>query len=281
MSDENFKSDAEACIEAGRTLGSNSVKIENINGVPAIVRKDGFNVQLMPELLAHPTRAKGIWIAHDLDSFNNWFKKFKNEDSIIIVDTDPAGNRPTKFLALINYHGVEEAGHCDFGVTYEAEPSVEWKRWASKNKVAMNHADFLEHIEDTMDLIIEPEGAALLKLIGDLRGTSSARFQNALNLHNGSTKLVYEEDVTIRGSETAGSKNSEIEFPTEIVTQLPPFLYGPSYKVKSKLRYRIANKQLMLAYEMVDVHKIIQDAVKDQVAKITEATSAPVFYGKR
>jgi uncharacterized protein YfdQ (DUF2303 family) len=271
--------DAQACLDAGQLIGGASVRLEVTHGVPAFVVKDGFKVELHPELLPRPTRHTGTLPVANLESFCRHFKKYANPDSVILVDADPEGKRGANFIGILNYHHTGDAEHCDFRVTYTAKLSVEWNRWMSKNGKLMGHTEFLEHLEDVKDLIKEPDGAGLLDLISSLEGKVSARFENALNLHNGRMKLAYSEDVELKQGQPVGVKKGDMEVPTEIVSGIAPFEFGTPYRVENRLRYRIQNRSLCFAYEVVDAHKIIFDAVKDQVAKVLEATEVEPLYG--
>jgi len=281
-------SDAAACLEAGQQIAKQSVRFEKISfddspaiyPLPVFAIKDGYRVELHPELMPRPARPTGTLVLSNIDSFCRLFKKYKDPDSIIIVDADSEGKRGATYTGILNYHATDKAAHGDFRCQYTAKLSVEWNLWMSKNGKAMGHAEFLEHLDDVRDLIREPDSAGLLDLIGSLEGKVDARFENALNLHNGRMKLSYSEDVAIRGSsQPAGVNKGDMEVPTEIVAGIAPFEFGMAYKVPNKLRYRIQNRTLLFSYEVQKPHVIIMDAVKDQVAKVLELTGAEPLYG--
>ena len=276
---EKLTTETAAALEAGMELGADGAKFEKFEGVPVIVRRNGVTTEFRPELLARPTRATGTLALHGLVSFCEHFKKYKNHDSIILVDADPEGKRGAKFVGILNYHGVTDPAHGDFRDEYTAKLSFEWNRWMAKNGVMMAHREFLEHLEDVRDLIVEPAGADLMELIGNLEGKVNATFDNALNLHNGSMKLSYSEDVEIKSGQLAGKRKDEMIVPTEIVAQLPIFEYEAPYKVTCRLRYRIQNKQLMFGYEVKSPHLLIQDAVKGQCAVVETVTETKPMYG--
>lgn len=282
----SFAGDAKAILDAGKQLGESAFRLVEIQGVPATILQDGYGIMLRPELLPRPKRATGIVKLDSLESFCRFFNRHAPQypnQSIILVDSDPKGTRGATFKAILNYHGAGEGeapGHGDFVAVYTAQLSVEWMRWMEKSGKTLLHAAFVEHLEDVMDVIVEPPGADLLKLIGSLTGTKNARFDNASNLHDGSMKLNYEEDVTLRGADTPATKPGEITVPAEITSAVPPFEYGPKYKVRNRIRYRIQNRQLSFSYEAVDPHLIIQDAVKHQIKEVAEITKTEPFQGK-
>jgi uncharacterized protein YfdQ (DUF2303 family) len=270
-------SDAAACIEAGKEL--NAVQFSNApNGIPLIALKDGWKVEQHPELVTLPPRHSGTLTLADIDSFCRYFKKYKDDDSIILVDSDPEGKRGATFVGILNYHSVDGPDHGDFRVQYTAKLSVEWTKWMSMNAVAMRHEQFLEHLDNVKGLIKEPDSAGLLELIGNLEGKVNARFDNAKNLHNGSMKLSYSEDVQLTAG-SAGERKSEMVVPEMIVAGLPVFEFGTPYRVECKLRYRVQNRALTFGYEAVDTHLIVKDAVKDQVARVNELTGTEPMFG--
>lgn len=283
MPQTNFNSDAQAGFDAGQQASEHSFRQTSIEGVPITVTREGYTVTKHEDMLAVPLRRKGFIAVADLDGFCRLFNKFKgqyNDHAIIMVDSDPTGKRPATFKAILNHHGTDKPDHGDFGIIHTAAFSVEWNRWMSKNNQAMSHAGFVEHLEDVMDLIIDPPGADLLKLIESLQGTVNARFANALNLHNGKMKLNYEEDVEIRGASEDATRKNVMEVPSEITAGIAPFEFGEKYKVRNRIRYRVQNRGLTFSYEAIDPHRVIQDAVTAQILNIQKETESQPFQGK-
>jgi uncharacterized protein YfdQ (DUF2303 family) len=280
MNTEALKCDAATGVEAGLKIATLTQR-GDINGMPVAILPEGFGVKQFPELLSKPFRKIGTMKLLDLESFARFFKTHQTGNSIIVADVDPKGARGAKFTAVFNYHGKDAAGQDfgDFRAEYTAQLSVEWARWMAQNGKPMEHAAFLEHLEVNQDIIIEPGGAALLELISSLEGKVSARFSNALNLHNGKAKLSFDEDVELRGTDSV-MKSGALEVPTELKTALSPFEFGDAYKVRNRLRYRVASRQLVFAYEVVDPHKIIQDAAAGQMKRLAELTEVVPFYGQ-
>ena len=278
--------DAAVCLAAGEQIAEHAFRKVDIEGVTCTVIKDGYTLALFPKLSPRPKRRQGFVLVNSLESFCRFFVRFATyypTEPIILVDSDPKGTRGVIFTGILNYHG-DEPDHCDFGVIYTAALSVEWLRWMEKSGKTMLHAGFVEHLEDVMELITEPPGADLMALISSLTGTKYARFDNASNLHNGSMKLNYEEDVAIRstvgGSSSTASKPGEITVPTEIAAAIAPFEYGVKYKVRNRIRYRVQDRKLAFSYEAIDPHLIIQDAVKHQIKEIHDITKFEPFQGK-
>jgi uncharacterized protein YfdQ (DUF2303 family) len=280
MNTENL-SDAAVGVAAGRELAILANGAKEINGMPVVVMPMDYKVEQFPLLLKAPLRKVGRMQLQDLASFARFFNTHKTERSVILVDVDPKGSRGAVFTAIFNYHGADPAGadFGDFRATYTAQLSVEWQRWLAKNGCAMEHVPFLEHIENNQDLILEPKGADLLQLISALEGKTDAKFSNAMNLHNGKMKLSFEENVTLRAGADAATKAGTMEVPAEMVVGIAPFEFGVPYKIRNRVRYRVHGRQLVFAYEVVDPHRIIQDAASGQVQKVKELTEVEPFAG--
>lgn len=281
MNEVIYNCDAPAILDAGKQIATALANRSEINGMPVAILPDGYQVRQFPELLRKPFRKHGRMTLNDLESFARYFKTHKTANSIIIADVDPKGGRGTRFKAILNYHGgaVDAQDFGDLTADYTAQLSVEWQRWMAQNGKPLDHAAFLQHLEDNQAIIVEPAGAALMELISSLEGRMDARFTNALNLHNGKMKLNYEEDVELRGAATAARADA-VEVPSELTVGVSPFEFGDAYKVKNRLRYRVQNRQLVFGYEVVDPHKIIQDAASGQMAKLEELTGVKPFYGQ-
>jgi uncharacterized protein YfdQ (DUF2303 family) len=250
--------------------------------MPVVIVPYSYEIKELPHLLSKPFRKIGRMVLNDLDSFARYFKAHKTDNSILIADVDPKGARGTKFKAVFNYHGTA-SGAQDFGdftAEYTAQLSVEWLRWMAQNGKPLEHAAFLQHLEDNQDIIKEPNGADLLQLISSLQGKVDARFANALNLHNGKMKLSYEEDVELRGAGSTAAKAGTMEVPSELIAGIAPFEFGTPYKIRNRLRYRVKDRQLVFGYEVVDPHKIIQDAAGGQMAELEELTGVKPLCGQ-
>lgn len=268
---------ATAILEAGRQLGA-SARVETINGIPVFISPDGFRVAQLPDLAANPPRKRGTFNALDVPAFGRHFNTHKLTESVIVCDPGTE-SRLAVFVAIINYHGTLPS-FGDFRTAYQPEFSSEWKRWLAANKKGMDHGAFLEFLEENQEQVIEPQGAALLELIKSLEGTAAAKFESALNLHNGSTRLSYVEDVKVRGNVDAATREGTLEVPATLGLGIAPFEFGQPYKLTARLRYRVQGKQLTFAYDIVEPHRIIADAVRGICDKIKELTGVEPMYGK-
>ena len=274
MNNENIH-DAQAILVAGQNLGK-EIKTLNVGfggAVPALLIPEGWRLDLFPATMPTPLRKTGFVYFHNLDSFIRFFCTHKTPDSVIFVDSDTTGQRGSVFTGVVNYHGGEPS-FGDFRCVYAAELSPDWRKWVGGSKAPMNHEQFINHLDDCQDMIVEPAGAKLLELMRDIEGTVGGSFKSALNLHNGSASISYEENVS-----ATNGVGKKIEVPTRLTVSIQPFDFGVRYKMENKLRYRVQNKSISFAYEAVKPELIILDAVNDQVKNVEKNCGVTPFYG--
>lgn len=272
---------AKTILDAGKLIGSGikaSATVVGFDGeVPAAIIPQDWKIQTYPETMPAPLRKTGMVKLDNADSFIRFYNDHKESNSVIFVDADTTGQRGAVFTGIINYHGLneDEPQFGDFRCVYAAQLSPDWKKWLDKSKSAMNHAQFLEHLDDCQDMIVEPEGAKLLELMRDLEGTVGGAFKSAINLHNGSMDIRYSEEVKANDP-----RDASVQVPVELVVSIQPFDFGAAYRMKNKLRYRVANRAISFGYEPVKPELIILDAVNDQVKNIEKNCGLTPFYGK-
>ena len=261
------------------------VRFETIEGVPHLIKRDGYSVAAHPDLLAQPFRRTGHFRLLDLPSFIAFFKRFKSDNSLIYADTSGFPAAAPTFTAVFDDHLVEkDAGSKSAAswrqhlCSYTPVLSVEWKRWMAKDKAILEQEAFLEHLADNLPIIRIPEAAEILTLVEQLRGSVDVRFESTRNLFNGAFRLTYEEDVKMTGGTVA--KQANMEVPSEIICAMAPFEFGQPYAVKNRLRYRVKDKKLLFSVEAMDIHKVLADAAAGMVCMIREETQTPVFMGK-
>jgi uncharacterized protein YfdQ (DUF2303 family) len=169
-------------------------------------------------------------------------------------------------------------GHRDFLANYACPLSVEWKRWMAKSqhekerKEGMAQVDFMRFLEDNLQDITSPAGAVLLTAARNFEAHSDAKFKSATNLDNGSVVFNYTENV----NEVA--QEGKISLPTAFEITIPVFDGGDPYVIEARLRYRVGQGGMVLWYELVKTHKILEHAfnkVRDQI--IAALPAVPVY----
>jgi uncharacterized protein YfdQ (DUF2303 family) len=127
-------------------------------------------------------------------------------------------------------------------------------------------------LEDNLLDITMPDSAMLLGAVRSFEAHSEAKFKNAVNLDNGSVEFRFTETV----NEVA--QDGKLSLPSLFEITVPVFDGGERYVIQARLRYRISGGGLVLWYELVRPHKIVEYAfnkVREQV--IAGVGTVPVY----
>jgi uncharacterized protein YfdQ (DUF2303 family) len=265
------KSNVEAALEAGMALGG-VTKTEA--GREYAVLPEGARLQVLDELREFPVRAKGNVQVSELDSFIRYVKAFGGKTRIFASIDKESGR--ASFNAILDYHEAQEGkpGWCEHKLTLSPALSVEWQRWLAANRAHMNQEQFAEFVEDNSGDVVEPSGAQMLEIAKTLEAKTSVEFKSGVRLENGDHQLRYASQTTGR----AGG-NGELEIPALFALGLVIFDGGPGYKVSAKLRYRITDGRLVLWFDLINPHKVVDAACKEILATIKTETEIEAFIG--
>lgn len=274
---ENGSDMAKTLLDAGTALAK---PIDVTSPTQVILVPEGHTTQsaeaVVQQFLPHPRRIKINIQFSTVESFTRYINDFKNSETRIFARATGL-TPPPYFVAIIDYHNAASPQWCEHRATYAPQITEEWKRWMDMNKKTFTQSEFATFLEENEDLVVNPPGAALLELVQDLEAHAEIRCNQAVRLQNGTVRVAYDENVTIKGNETTQAGN--ITFPSELLVALPLFDPELAYKVRCRLRYRISDRRLSFFFEAVDVHLIVRDAVKDIVAQISESTSIVPLFG--
>lgn len=259
----------QSALEAGRLMMEPTTVM--IEGVPHLVYHRDLSVTKHEELLAAPNALKENVNLHSVESFIEYFNNFADIHSHIFVDADNA-----KLKAILDYHTAPDAPSWNrHTVTYQFPKTVEWSKWLANNGTKMAQEDFALFIEDNIKEVVDPDGATMLEIASSLQATNNVSFKSAKRLDNGETQFDYREDI----ESTAGAQG-QLSIPSEIKIALKPFQGSETYNVTARFRYRITQGQLVMWYDIIRPHAIIEDAIKDAVEKVkTEIKEGVVLMG--
>jgi uncharacterized protein YfdQ (DUF2303 family) len=169
-------------------------------------------------------------------------------------------------------------GWGDFKAAYACPLSVEWKRWMAKSqhekerKEGMAQADFMQFLEDNLQDVVRPEGALLLTAAHNFEAKKDVSFKSATRLQDGSIAFLYDEKVN------EVSQPGKIALPSEFTICIPVFEGGAKYEVDARLRYRVNGGGLVLWYELVKTHKILEHAFNTVLQEVSEGTKDVPIY---
>lgn len=225
-----------------------------------------------------PFRKTGHVAVWDAGSFVGYVDRHKTAAGTTLWANVTDG----RVIAVLNDHETDRhpksggAGHGDHRATLTLPSTPDWKHWAARERDGqlLDQATFAEHLEDGATAIREPDAATMLEIAQTFHATNGVAFKSSSRLQSGETQFLYEESVDARAGR-AGS----LQIPDVITLGLQPFENGPTYEVKARFRYRIANGGLKLGYRLIRPDLVRQQAFDDIVKEIAGRTELPVLAG--
>lgn len=229
---------------------------------------------------AHKTEATAVYAGRDNTTFKAVINDHAGEatagpvpDSMMVQLTDEGekiaeAEVPPALLEMLQHATQRLGGHRDFLATYSCPLSVEWKRWMAKsqhgeNKQGMKHTDFVQFLEDNLPDIIKPVASVLLQAVRSFEAKKDVKFGSAVRLDNGDVSFKY-TDETVQ----VGSGEGAIVLPDQFTICVPVFDGGGKYEVDARVRYRIGQGGLVLWYELVRPHKVLEHAFAGAMAEV-------------
>lgn len=239
---------------------------------PFVLVPQGYTVESLERFQPYPPRKRGKTILRDADSFVGMVKCHFNTQTSIYGQYSPPS-----FTAVFNDHAEGDdgaPGWKDHSAVFDCPLSVEWKTWIGASGAKKTQEEFASFIEDNLPDIAQPPAADMLEISRTLEAKKKVNFASGIRLANGQNQLTYEEEIS--GTASRG----QIQVPEEFTIGIPVLEGGPKYAVTARLRYRIADGgKMIMWYELVRPHKILEDAVKEVWAKIENDTGLKIFNG--
>lgn len=251
-------------LEVGAAIGdAKEVGLGSYAVVP-----QGYELRSLEEFEASPMRKSGTVTLEDAASFIRYFNLHAIESSQIYGRINPP-----MFVGVLDDHGGDYPGWKDHLVKYACPFSIEWKEWSSKDKTGMSQEQFAEFIERNLPDIVEPPGADMLEISRSLQAKKKVNFSSGLRLANGQQELTYEEEI--QGTSAKG----KLQIPETFKIGIQVLEGGAPYAIECRLRYRIKDATLVMWYELVRPHKILEDAVNDVWSTIEQQTTRLIYRG--
>ena len=239
----------------------------DINGTPAVLIPDGYELLTFPENRNFPQRIKQTVITDTAADWLLYWKRFAGSESTAFFDV-----RNARLVGLIDYHheSGNDANWCRHRVIHECPITPEWKRWQDKNGKPMNQVEFSRFIEDAVPDITNPSGADMLEIASSLQVHNKINFRQATRLDNGETQFTYEENIEGK----AGAKG-QLKIPQTITLGIRLFEGGPGYSLlEARFRYSIKDGALAMWYELVRPERAHEAAVLDVLEQVKSGMTA-------
>lgn len=262
--------DVTAALDAGAAIAG----AEDFgDGIKALVIPTGYRLETIDlyEATTAPRRKTGDYTVDDPDSFIAYI------DRHITGGTEVYASESRRTIAAtIDGHLPTTAGFQDHTLTYTAQPTPEWTEWIQNNGQWMGQEEFAELVEDRAPDIVRPTAADMLELAQTFVATKAVAFKSGKQLSTGERELEYRETV-----EASAGRAGRLTIPPEFDLALRPFVGADAYKVTARLRYRIIDEHLRLAYKLNRPEDVVREAFAGVVDTIQEGIAAPVFMGAR
>lgn len=249
------------------------VKQFDVDGHPIAVLHANQKIEDLEKFMTRPSRIEARMKVVDAVSFASYFNRFRNDNSLIVVN-----EKDRSVTAYLDYHGPSRPSWSTHSLSFSMQPTEEWQKWRANNGKRMDQVAFAEFIEDNMQDITSPDGAALLEVVMNMTSHRSARFASNIRLDNGQVQFTYEEEI--KGKSSAGT----IEIQQIIGLGIQMYRGGIMYFVDARLRYRVDEEKrgLSLWYDLKTPDRLEVDAFRKTVADITAQIVgvgvANVFY---
>lgn len=272
---EHTKTEAAEILEAGAAISAKATWIMD-DAVPFMVLPNSFRKDSLEEFLAAPVRKRAKVSVSDSNGFAAYMIKHAEVGAMIYADVDTIKEQFT-LVGVLNDHSNEIPGWRDHTCTLSRKRSVEWTRWASKNKAPMPQSEFAAWIEDNLADIagVEgmPTGSDMLQMALGFERTSEKRLKSRINLQSGGFRLEYVDD---EDKDTRTSMEVFSRFAIGI-----PVFDGSSaaYQIDARLKYRESSGKLSFWYELIRTDRVFRQAVEEEVSEISKATELIVING--
>lgn len=271
---DNFKT----ALDAGAAIG-NLIRYPDASPgeTPFVIVPDGYSVKDLEKLLPAPARKRASVTMTDAASFVAYTKKHGSLDECVIyADVDATTNK-CNLLAIINDNKADAPQWRDHRCSFAPKLSLEWSRWLSGNKKAMNQSDFATWLEDNLGDIASvpnmPSGADILAMALGFEANADKKFRSKINLQNGGVSFEFVED------ETKETRTRMTVF-ERFTLGLPVFDgSADAYPVEARLKYREKEGRVTFWYELIRPDRVFKSAVADTLNHIKEQTGFMLLNG--
>lgn len=255
-----------------------SIQATEIDGNQFVILRDGATERLVPVegRKAPPHRKTGAVKLKDAESFCIYYDMHGNGAPVY------ATLQPAQFIAVLNDHTKDAAGHRDYRAEFVVQHSREWNIWTQHNgsgKAFDTPKEFALFVEDNSPDIISPEPSRMLQLALNFRVKADVTFSAAQRLQDGNTVFQYQNVVTAEAG--ASAPGADLSIPEQFAIEIPVWdgVTASKYRVDARFRFRLRDGKLTIWYELVRPRKVIEEAFLDIWHQISDRTKAPILHG--
>lgn len=215
-----------------------------------------------------PPRKRGSVELHDVPSFVRYCEDQEAKDRGYLY----AIAEKHCIVAVFNDHQAAP-GWQDHRATLALTKTREAETWLKHNTVPMEQETFATFLEDNIADVVEPSGEVLLKVALTLQAKTDVSFRSARRLDNGQVQLQYSETIDARAGD------GDLVIPREFSIGIRLFRNVPGYKLRARLKYRLAASKVKFWYELDRPLDAIEEAFKGIADEVQEKSGYPMLFG--
>lgn len=175
-------------------------------------------------------------------------------------------------VAILNDDLGSTAGWRDHRVALDVTKTPEWEHW-TKGQGLKSQEAFAEVIENGQLEITDPPPAVMLRIAETFEATVGVTFKKGAQIRDGAQTYVYEESID------ASAGGGTIAIPEGFTITVAPFLGGPRYVVKARLKTRLASGKFTIGYTLERPEETERSAFKDIATDVAAALSLTAVEG--
>lgn len=275
---------------------------------PRVIEKDGASILLhnqemktvdltaiIEKYAPTPLRRKGITTLARLHSYIDFTNRYKNEDSIVLVEGKVSKNTiQATALTIFNADPAGgdqlKAGHGDFKCDYKFPVSKELNAFVAKNGVTMAQGEFAMFLEDHISdmsspsFMVEEDRNLIVRCLGGAGADPINMLELARGLEVRVTETVTNQQRLASGemsfkfsTEHSGVDGKPLNIPVWFLIRVPLFEGGAPIDIPARLRYRVKEGIVTWFYELYRMNEAFDRAFDDAVSFISAETQLPVF----
>lgn len=238
---------------------------------PFRVIPNAYSIQSIESFLPSPLRIRARPTFKTFAGWVSYVNGFKRPTTLILGEANTSGG---SVEAALDYHGPESPSWSTHSAILQLEMSKAFSAWIQASGRWHTQVELAEFVQDNIQDITSPAAATMLEVVQKLKMTKDIQFDSSVALESGATQFAYAEKVTAK----AGDGNLEI--PGGFSLGIEVFQHGARYEVPCRFRYRIDERKLKLRYDVINPTIIIDDAFKEVMKQIEEATHIKPHLGK-
>lgn len=247
-------------------IGARLTAIDHPGGGQAVLAPQGYKFEHLRDPAQKPFYTTACPVFTDLEGFVDYINAFKTEGTRL-------WGSESQVVAVLDWPTRESTDHGAHRAIFDIPYSEDYTRWFGVHNKLMPQVEFAEFVQENRVNIAAPDAAAVLEIVTELQASSRLEFSSAVNLRNGSQRLVWGEEQQTKGK-------SELEVPETLGLRMPIFDRGDVWAMNAWLRTRIKDGKLYFLVKLDRPDVIVKAALEKLRADIRQRTELLVAPGQ-